>query len=389
MRYTTDSFVKALIERFGDRYDLSHVAFHKMSAIVPLVCPDHGAFENTGYKLLHGNRGKGSGCPVCGEKARSEKTVARNRSGRMSQKQFIERAEAIHGKKYDYSLVEFVGIRYQVKIICHKHGAFSQMAQAHIVNGQGCAACFKESRLKNVGNGDFIGAAKTIHGNKYDYAKSDLTKRDEHNRIIVTCAEHGDFAISPGYHLRGGHCQKCANSIRAEKVANFNRLSTSDFIERATAKHGNRYCYKNTSYAGAEKHLSITCRLHGEFRQRASDHINGNGCQKCANFATSKAEQRWLDELGIDQRRKLIVVDGRRFYVDGYDPKTETVYEFLGDYWHGNPKTFDPNSYNTRAKKKFGTLYEETLNRLEKIRSAGYNIVTIWESDYENHLQAR
>ena len=35
----------------------------------------------------------------------------------------------------------------------------------------------------------------------------------------------------------------------------------------------------------------------------------------------------------------------RHKYVDGYDPATNTIYEFLGDYWHGNPKTNGKNMF--------------------------------------------
>ena len=35
---------------------------------------------------------------------------------------FIERAKAIHGDKYDYSKVQYTGVRNKVIIICPDHG---------------------------------------------------------------------------------------------------------------------------------------------------------------------------------------------------------------------------------------------------------------------------
>jgi hypothetical protein len=94
----------------------------------------------------------------------------------------------------------------------------------------------------------------------------------------------------------------------------------------------------------------------------------------------SLKEKEWLDSLGITERQYPI----ENYRVDGYDPETNTVYEFLGDYWHGNPEVYDPDEYNKSCSKTFGLLFDETNKRLEHIKSLGYNIITKWENDYEN-----
>ena len=89
----------------------------------------------------------------------------------------------------------------------------------------------------------------------------------------------------------------------------------------------------------------------------------------------SLKEKEWLDSLGITERQYPIA----NYKVDGYDPETNTVYEFLGDYWHGNPEVYDPDEYNKSCSKTFGQLFDETNKRLEHIKSLGYNIITKWE----------
>ena len=64
--------------------------------------------------------------------------------------------------------------------------------------------------------------------------------------------------------------------------------------------------------------------------------------------------------------------------------KNNTVYEFLGDYWHGNPTKYKPENYNTTCKKKFGKLYTETLIKFKNLKRMGYDIKYIWESDWKN-----
>ena len=92
----------------------------------------------------------------------------------------------------------------------------------------------------------------------------------------------------------------------------------------------------------------------------------------------SLKEKEWLDSLGITERQYPI----ENYKVDGYDPETNTVYEFLGDYWHGNPEVYDPDDYNKSCSKTFGQLHNETIERLEHIKSLGYNIIIQWEKEW-------
>ena len=61
-------------------------------------------------------------------------------------------------------------------------------------------------------------------------------------------------------------------------------------------------------------------------------------------------ETCFLESLGIEIKRQFRVPD-TNFYVDGFDSETNTVYEFLGDFWHGNPEVVDLNSINPKSKK--------------------------------------
>jgi hypothetical protein len=75
-------------------------------------------------------------------------------------------------------------------------------------------------------------------------------------------------------------------------------------------------------------------------------------------------------------------IPNTRFKADGYCEETNTIYEYHGDYWHGNPAKFDRNEINKRTKCTFGKLYEKTLKREQQIKDMGFNLITIWESDW-------
>lgn len=59
------------------------------------------------------------------------------------------------------------------------------------------------------------------------------------------------------------------------------KLTTSDFIKKSVLIHGDRYDYSKTSYKSARDDVCITCKVHGDFNQKAANHLNGNGCPAC------------------------------------------------------------------------------------------------------------
>ena len=129
--------------------------------------------------------------------------------------------------------------------------------------------------------------------------------------------------------------------------------------------------------------LEIKCPKHGVFFQQARAHLNGCGCPKCS-LKVSKQEKLWLDSLGIPEsnRQKRVNVNGKCFSVDAL--VNNVVYEFNGDFWHGNPHRYDPSFINPVNKKTMKKLYEETMRKQYMLESAGYTVISIWESDWNN-----
>ena len=79
---------------------------------------------------------------------------------------------------------------------------------------------------------------------------------------------------------------------------------------------------------------------------------------------------------------KKIKINDRLFKFDGFCETSNTVYEFYGDFWHGNISKYNQNDIHPIIKKSFGDLYNETIQRENIIISQGYNLITIWESEY-------
>lgn len=60
---------------------------------------------------------------------------------RVTTEDFIAKARAVHGDKYDYTEVEYSGALTKVKIRCKKHGTFLQIPYSHL-SGRGCPECW-------------------------------------------------------------------------------------------------------------------------------------------------------------------------------------------------------------------------------------------------------
>lgn len=53
------------------------------------------------------------------------------------------------------------------------------------------------------------------------------------------------------------------------------------FIQKANVIHSNKYDYSKTKYIGNRFKVIITCSEHGDFLQKAGNHLNGSGCPSC------------------------------------------------------------------------------------------------------------
>jgi hypothetical protein len=114
----------------------------------------------------------------------------------------------------------------------------------------------------------------------------------------------------------------------------------------------------------------------------------GNGCTECKGRSKqTKMQKSWLSSLNLpndrDHREFSFRIDNKNYQFDGYNGSTNTVYEFNGDYWHGNPKVYSPEKINPSTGTSFGSLYDKTINKEKIIIKHGFNLITMWEHDWK------
>ena len=103
---------------------------------------------------------------------------------------------------------------------------------------------------------------------------------------------------------------------------------------------------------------------------------------------------RWLAWVGRDKRIRHALNGGEikigPYTVDGFEEETRTVYEFYGCYWHGCPACYPELGTEThphRVDCTYQTLYEQTQRREYELREQGYQVVSLWEHEFDQQLK--
>jgi hypothetical protein len=356
----TNEFIRRAKEKHGNEYDYSKTKYINCRSNVIIICRFHGQFNQ--LATHHINRG--SRCRKCA-----------NDSKRKSLKKFLSDAKLIHSNKYNYSCVDYKNKKTKVKIICKEHGAFFQLPGSHLVGTQ-CAKCTNNNKHSTE---DWIKLAKKIHGKRYDYSK--VVYVNGKTDVIITCKIHGDFSQTPSHHVNDKtNCPKCVNH---------HNYSTEEWIEKANIKHDYKYDYSKVKYIDSKSKVIISCKKHGDFEQRAQDHLFRSGCPKCFK-SYSHASIKWLDFIADKENifiqhaknKDEFKIPNSKYKADGFCKATNTIYEFNGCLYHGCPICYDKNSISKISKKPNSYMHEKTLKKEKFIKSQGYNLVSMWEHDW-------
>lgn len=305
---------------------------------------------------------------------------------------FIKKSIQIWENKYDYSKTKYINSNTKVIVICNEHGDFEQLPQNHYKYG--CGSCghkknVRNNELKEKCKNNFEIKSNNIHNNVYSYTKSDYINAC--TKVIVTCKEHGEFYVTPNNHLRGKGCSECGKELtRISKIKPY-----KDYYDEFLKLYDNKYDYSLVNWKGSSYPISILCKQHGLFRIVPYLHKLGKECPKCSN-RHSKISIEWLSYMEITYSVKISHAENRgeylipnsRYKADGYSKTINTIFEFHGDFWHGNPKIYNKTKINTRIGVTFGELYDNTIQKANYIKDNGYNLIEVWENDWKKFIKS-
>ena len=271
-KLTTKDFIEKAKNIHGDKYDYSKVIYNGNKQKICIICPIHGEFWQRPNDHLNGN-----GCPKCSGRQRN------------TTDEFITKANYVHNHFFSYKHTEYKGANQKVVVTCPIHGDFSVKANNHLL-GYNCPSCSKSGIKHNIAllpkNGNntkkispdtVISRIHVLFGEKYNTDKINYINNS--TKIELYCNEydcygiqHGSFKITPSHLFMGQGCPKCGKNYK---------LTTEEFIQRCKIIHDNFYDYPKTEYKSTHRNVTITCPIHGDFKQSPANHLRGQGCPKC------------------------------------------------------------------------------------------------------------
>ena len=161
----------------------------------------------------------------------------------------------------------------------------------------------------------FIEEAKKVHGDKYDYSKTEYINAK--SKVCIICPSHGEFWQSPDKHLIGHGCSKCSK--------NGVKHSLEDFKNKVDELYHNKiYVANDAVYVNSHTKIKMICSKHGEFWSKPNDIFNKHSCPKCGNEKT---------------KEKISLT------AEGFIKKAKEIHHDIYDY-----KSIEYNGYNTMIK---------------------------------------
>ena len=187
---------------------------------------------------------------------------------------------------------------------------------------------------KKLTQEQFVKKAREVHGDKYDYSKSEYA--NSNIKVCIICPEHGEFWQTPLVHLYGNGCgcRECRKKSLNEKF----KFDVETFVEKAKKIHGDKYDYSKVIYVNSHTPVTIVCPEHGEFQQEPYSHLNGRGCYKCGRISSGKKASKRRKSNTKDFIQKSVKIHGDRYdyskveYVNNHE-RVCIICPEHGEFW--------------------------------------------------------
>ena len=236
---------------------------------------------------------------------------------------------------------------------------------------------------------DFIKRAKEVHGDKYDYSKTEyINKR---TKVIITCPIHGDFTQSPHNHVfQKQGCPICGKEIARKREGNYkNRRKTTEEFRKELEVLSNGMYELMSEYKNNKTKVEIFCHNknkngieHGSFYIKPIDLINGHGCKKCVHSRLEEDIEMFLQENDIrfEQHKKFPEWLGRQ-HLDFFLPDNNCAIECQGR------QHFEPTDFGGKgelfAKQMFEKLVE--LDSMKRSLCKEHGLKLLYYVDKKEH----
>ena len=206
----------------------------------------------------------------------------------------VARAKAVHGDRYTYHSEGYTTAAGFITLTCPIHGKF-QMRPADHWKGHGCKECGKVQCVASKrGKGhEHLAKLKLVHPT-YEFPNYLENFTTVTAKIPVVCPVHGEFTASTHHLKRGKGCRVCG-AIKSGVSRKWSAYNLEDRLRKS--RPDSPYVYHPETFTDYCEHITITCPIHGDFRQTPEAHNQGAGCKICASRINSLKASVSSDEL--------------------------------------------------------------------------------------------
>lgn len=206
----------------------------------------------------------------------------------------------------------------------------------------------------------------------------------ECNKQIITNSKKQRFCSSKCYGRYNaknpGVIQKQQEKNRIIKICE----NCCEEYEVHNYRKNSKFCSKScfTAY-GRRTIICPTCGI--EFTTQANDKQKycSYKCFRMVISNSSKAEneiKNFLKENNFIHNKNRIFYDDNMFIPDICIGNK--IIEYYGEYWHCSPRLFEAKDFNTSINLTAKEKWERDEKRIHIFKKLGYNVLIIWENDY-------
>ena len=280
---------------------------------------------------------------------------------------------------FAYDATQYKGMYSPLEFECTQcRHVFTKRPTTLLQQKHGCPKCayrrISEAQVRS--SVEFFRLAREVWGDRYTYHPRIDQKYGNADLISRTCnvCNVTQDQIIPSL-LGDNGCSICSQKKKHTKES---------FIAKSEAIWGKgKFDYTLVTNVSNNVPVTLKCTEGHTFQCSPSNHFTRGNCPRCSRKKfISAGETEWLNSLMIpnDNRNIWLNVNGQKFNVDALI--NGTVYEYYGDYWHGNTKRFDPQMINAYSGLTMQELHEHTVEREQLLRDGGYVVISMWESDW-------
>jgi len=375
---TTEYFIEKAKAIHGDKYDYSKTIYITNHGKVKIICKLHGHFEVRASSHLTGTSCKG--CAV--EKKKHTNNI---KYGDKKANQIQEKTKKTNLERYDVEYV-FQSKEFQdksKKTMFERYGVKSPIQNKDIKNK------IKKTNLERYGveyatqNKEIYNKVKQTNIERYGFGNPTQNKEIQ-EKIKKTCLDR--YGVENPFANKEIQ-EKIINSIKKKYKRNYlpkkHMLDKYHYLDDKSWLFEQYITFNKTAQQiCVELKISNWTVCHYLHKHEIAVRASARFSMKCVQWLESIMEQ---EGIFIQHAGNIgeFNIPGTRYKADGYCQETNTVYEFHGDCFHGNPTIFESheqcNPFNDLTASE---LYNKTIERENKIISLGYNLVVMWENDF-------